>query len=1148
MSRSMRRDLRRSIQKSLGRYLAILAIIALGAGFLVGLRSTKGDMMATAQDYIDTQALFDLRVLNTYGYTREAVETLAQQPGIGAAEGAVSLDVLLRSEDSEDDLALRLLSLPAQISVPKLQAGRWPQRAGECLADGFYYTDADIGKTLTLSQANEENTRDSLTVEEFTIVGLCSSPIFMNFERGSTTLGKGSLAAYLYVTDSTFDLDGVYTEIALKLDENYPLYDAQYDQLLTDMADTLEPLAEELAQSRYETVQAEARQELEDGQAAYDEGLQEYETQRKQALEELQSAEAQLDEGEAELQSKQQEWNEGQAQLEAAQAQIDAGLEQLRAGEIQLQEQKAQAYAQFAGTQEQLSEQQTQASQGLAQIEDGLSQLEDGLQQIYDGLSQIEDGLQQLALGLDLAETGLTAAQQMMEVVEKGLEEEPDHAGLLASKEELEQRIQELEGQKAELEAQQTEALEQQASLQAQKADLESRKEELETQRDQVQDGLAQIQDGLRQLESARNQASDEFAGAQATIEANRLELDQAQAELDENRQVLEAGAQQLEEGRQELAEGRETYEANRASAEKQLADAEKQLDEAEQELEEGRQALADMTEPDVYVLDRNTNVAYACFESDAEIVEGVSRVFPLFFFLVAALVCITTMSKMVDEERTQIGVMKALGYSGRAITAKYLAYSGSASLFGCILGVLVGSVIFPRVIWQGYAIMYNFASQIRLVFDWSLCAVIVGSYTVCMLAVTWFCCRRELVEVPAELIRPKSPKAGKRLLLERLPFWKHLSFLRKVSIRNIFRYRKRLVMMLLGVGGCAALVVTGFGIKDSIVGIADYQFEQVTLYDLAVTFSQDQGAGAQEDFRDACAGVAEDMMFLYESTADLTVGGKTKSVYFLASEADMSGFVDLHRGKEPVAFPGTNQAVLNNGLAEALNLEVGDTVTLRTADLDTLSLTVSGIFDNNVYNYVLVSSDTLRTQWAREPETNTAYLNVLQELDVREAAAAVSDRQDVISVTVCQDMADRVTSMMDSLDYIVALVVISAAALAFIVMYNLTNINITERVREIATIEVLGFYPMESAAYVFREGMALTAMGCALGLAAGKFLHAFVISQIRVDMVYFSPVISWTSYLWAVGFTFLFACMVDFFLYFKLNRINMAEALKSVE
>ena len=528
----MRRDLRRSIQKSLGRYLAILAIIALGAGFLVGLRSTKGDMMATAQDYIDTQALFDLRVLNTYGYTREAVETLAQQPGIGAAEGAVSLDVLLRSEDSEDDLALRLLSLPAQISVPKLQAGRWPQRAGECLADGFYYTDADIGKTLTLSQANEENTRDSLTVEEFTIVGLCSSPIFMNFERGSTTLGKGSLAAYLYVTDSTFDLDGVYTEIALKLDENYPIYDAQYDQLLTDMADTLEPLAEELAQSRYETVQAEARQELEDGQAAYDEGLQEYETQRKQALEELQSAEAQLDEGEAELQSKQQEWNEGQAQLEAAQAQIDAGLEQLRAGEIQLQEQKAQAYAQFAGTQEQLSEQQTQASQGLAQIEDGLSQLEDGLQQIYDGLSQIEDGLQQLALGLDLAETGLTAAQQMLEVVEKGLEEEPDHAGLLASKEELEQRIQELEGQMAELEAQQTEALEQQASLQAQKADLESRKEELETQRDQVQDGLAQIQDGLRQLESARNQASDQFAGAQATIEANRLELDGVSADM----------------------------------------------------------------------------------------------------------------------------------------------------------------------------------------------------------------------------------------------------------------------------------------------------------------------------------------------------------------------------------------------------------------------------------------------------------------------------------------------------------------------------------------------------------------------------------------------------------------------------------------
>ena len=304
----MRRDLRRSIRKSAGRYLAILAIIALGSGFLVGLRSTKGDMMATAQTYIDKQALFDFRVLNTYGYTQEDVEALGQQPGIGAAEGAISMDVLLGGEDREEDAVFRLLNLPERINVPELQAGRMPQRAGECLADGFYFTRSDIGKTLTLSQENEADAREKLTVEEFTIVGLCSSPLFLNFERGSTTLGKGSLAAYLYVPEGAFELGGVYTEIDLKLDRNYPMYDEEYERRLSETADALEPLAKTLAQARYETVVEEAETQLREGREAYEAGRKTYETQRDQAQEELQKAGAQLDQGEAELQSKELEW------------------------------------------------------------------------------------------------------------------------------------------------------------------------------------------------------------------------------------------------------------------------------------------------------------------------------------------------------------------------------------------------------------------------------------------------------------------------------------------------------------------------------------------------------------------------------------------------------------------------------------------------------------------------------------------------------------------------------------------------------------------------------------------------------------------------------------------------------------------------
>lgn len=1148
MSRSARRDLRRSIRKSAGRYLAILAIIALGSGFLVGLRSVRGDMMATAQTYIDKQALFDLRVLNTYGYTQEAVDALGAQPGIGAAEGAISMDVLLRSEAAEEDAVFRLLSLPSRINVPELQAGRMPQRPGECLADGFYYTQGDIGKTLTLSQANEADTMERLTVEEFTIVGLCSSPLFLNFERGSTTLGKGSLAAYLYVPESAFDLGGVYTEVDLKLDRDYPMYDAAYDRRLTDTADALEPLAQELAQERYETVKKEAEKQLREGQAEYEEGLRTYETQRDQAQTELRKAKEQLDQGEAELQSRELEWKNGQTALEAGQAQIDGGNKQLKEGEIQLQQQKAQTYQQFADTQAQLTKQYTQASQGLTQVEEGLGQLETGLGQLESGLAQIETGLEQLELGLHLTDTGLTAARQLLEVVQKGLEADPEDQGLLNSKQELEQRIQALEVQQTELKSQQEEALTQQKALTEQKTALEAQQTELKAQQSQVQAGMDQIQDGLRQLDAARNQAADQFQVAQATLEANRLELEQAQTELDENRQQLESGKKQLDDARKELESGRKTYEEQKSKAESELKEAKEALEDARQQLEAGRQALEEMTEPDTYLLDRNTNVTYVCYESDADIVEGISRVFPLFFFLVAALVCITTMSKMVDEERTQIGVMKALGYGSGAITAKYLAYSGSASLLGCVLGVSAGSVIFPSAIWQGYRIMYNFASRIQLTFQWPLCALIVCSYTGCMLAVTWFCCRRELAEVPAELIRPKSPKAGKRLLLERLPLWKRLSFLRKVSIRNIFRYRKRLVMMLLGVGGCAALVVTGFGIRDSIAGMADYQFREVTIYDMSVTFSENQSTEDREAFLEGCAGVVQEALFLHESTADFTAGAKTKSVHFLASPGELTGFVSLHRDQEPVAFPGKGQAVISKGLAETMDLQVGDAALLRTLEMDTLSVTISGIFDNNVYHYVLVSMDTVQEQWGTTPSVNTAYVNVPENQPAQESATTVSQQADVLSVMLCQDMAQRVSSMMKSLDYIVALVVLSAAALAFIVMYNLTNINITERIREIATIKVLGFYPKESAAYVFREGMALTAMGCALGMVAGKLLHAFIIHQIRVDMVYFTPRISWTSYLWAVLLTFLFACIVDFFLYFKLERINMAEALKSVE
>lgn len=1146
--RSMRRDFFRSIRKSLGRYLAILAIIALGAGFFAGLRSTKSAMLATAQQYVDGQSLFDFRVLNTYGYTQRAVEALSAAPGVARAEGSISLDALLRRQDREEDQVYRLHSLTRQVDVVQLQVGRMPQTADECLADGYFFGQDDLGATLTLSQANDPETAEKLAETSFTIVGLCSSPLYMSFERGSTTLGDGTIATFLYLPEEAFALDGVYTEVALNLDGAYTLYSPAYDQALEQAADPLEDLAGTLARDRFETVRAEARQALADGEAEYQKGLIQYQSEKAQARAQLEQAKTELDDGWAELERQKKTLDEAEAALAQAQAQADRGSRELSQGEIRLQQEKAKTYAQLADTEAALAQQYQQATDGLKQLKDGLTQVEDGLSRLDGGLEQLASGLEQLDSGLRLVNTGLSAARQLLQVVEQGLLATPEDPGLLAAKAELEQRIAELEQQQSELLAQQEQLLAQQADLQAQKDALAEQADALTQQKKELEDGLEQIQAGFVQVDAARGQADDQFASAQAQLEASRLELEAGQAEIDQGQLELESGKAQWDQGKSELEGAQAEFDAAQAKADRELSQAREKLDQAKQDLADGRRDLAELQAPDTYVLDRNTNVGYVSYESDADIVAGVSRVFPLFFFLVAALVCITTMTKMVDEERTQIGVMKALGYDGAGIMAKYLAYAGSAALLGCLVGVIGGSIVFPQMIWQAYTILYHFSSRIRLAFDWPLCGIVVVSYTLSMLAVTWFCCRRELRSVPADLIRPKSPKAGKRLLLERLPFWGRVGFLHKVAIRNIFRYRKRLVMMLLGIGGCTALVLTGFGIKDSIAGVVDQQFQTVTVYDIAVSFQGNQDPADQAAFWNGCGGAVQDVLFLHESVVDVSAGGAVKSSRLLAAGGPLEGFVDLHRGGEPVAFPGPGEAVINNGEAEALGLGVGDKITVRTGDLKTLELTVSGIFDNNVYHYVIVSQETVKAQWGEAAAEATAYLTVAQEQDVHQAAAVVAAQENVLSVSVSQDMRTRVDSTMKSMDAIVVLVVFCAAALAFIVLYNLTNINITERVREIATIKVLGFFPRESASYVFREGLALTGMGCALGLIGGRFLHAFVMDQIRIDMVHFTAQVAWTSYLWSVGLTFLFACIVDFFLFFKLEKINMAEALKSVE
>ena len=433
------------------------------------------------------------------------------------------------------------------------------------------------------------------------------------------------------------------------------------------------------------------------------------------------------------------------------------------------------------------------------------------------------------------------------------------------------------------------------------------------------------------------------------------------------------------------------------------------------------------------------------------------------------------------------------------------------------------------------------------LTIDWPLCIAVVLIYTSVMLFVTWYVCRKTLEEEPAELIRPKAPNAGRKILLEYLPFWSKISFLDKVTIRNIFRYRQRLAMMLLGIGGCTALLLTGFGLRDSIVNVANYQFEEVTLYDMAVYFRDENTPEQLVEFSEAVQD-CEGSQLYHQSSVELDFDNKVKELYMISCGEGLTDFIDLHSGSQSVSMPGMDEVVLSSGVAENMKIDVGDTVILRNGDLQTLELTVSGIYDNHVDNYAIVLPETIQSQWGTLPEQQMAFVKVSPDQEVHIVSAAVSSLDNVMNVSVSEDLSHMVQGMMDALDLVVGVVVFCAGLLAIIVLYNLTNINITERIREIATIKVLGFNASETAAYVFKENMALTVIGSLLGLAFGRLLLLFVMSQIKIDFVWFKAIANPISYVWALSLTLLSAVIVDFIFYFKLEKINMAESLKSVE
>lgn len=810
--------------------------------------------------------------------------------------------------------------------------------------------------------------------------------------------------------------------------------------------------------------------------------------------------------------------------------------------------------------QDELDEKKEELEEKRAEAE---AELESAKQQLTDGETEISDGKNQIAS----AKTELSA---------KASELQSGKDALSSKAAELESASQQISGQESALAAKKAEYEQGLNAYLAAKQQVTDQRNSLEAAKAQLTENTPGYEEMLAQIEAGLT----EVAGAEAELNAKNAELEAAAGQLSSAESQLAAAKQQIEDGKNALAAAK----AELTDGENQLAAAKEQIEEKEDQLEAAETELADgllqyqekqsefdeqmqdaddqiadaqskideIEKPETYVLDRNTNVGYVCLKNDSGVVKGIANVFPVFFFLVAALICMTTMNRMVEEQRTQIGVLKALGFSEGKIMGKYLFYSGSAAISGTLIGYVLGIHFFPLVIITAYGIVYKMGG-IYYVSDLPLALVSLTVAVLCSVGTTWLSCHKELKEVAADLMRPKAPKAGKRVFLEHVPFiWKRLKFLQKVSVRNIVRYKKRFFMMVIGISGCTALLVMGFGVRDSVVAVADQQYEEIQLYDIGVTLKAGKMPG--EANLKSLDSVLENEnaagMYAMEKTIDLVTDKGTKSIHMVAVENpdEVGDFISLHTKKqEPIAYPKEGEAVLSKKVAETYAVKKGDTILLRDSDNNEMHLKVTGICENHIYNYVYIAPESYEKQIGDVVFKNV-YVRLPDASDIHEVSAALMKADGVTAVTVNSDMLSRISQMMSCMNYIVIIIIICAGALAFIVLYNLNNINITERVREIATIKVLGFYPKETASYVFRENMVLTAIGCGLGLILGKWFHRFVMGEIQIDMVSFNVQINAVSYLFSVLLTMGFAWIVNCMMTGKLERINMAESLKSID
>lgn len=1124
---AVRKNTLREIMRTKSRFIAILAIIGISVGFFSGLKSSAPSMITTALQYFEDTRLMDIRLVSTIGFDDTDIRELSERDDVDAVMPGYMADVIITQDNV--DKAVRIYSVPQKTETNRevinqviLKDGRMPKGEGECAIESYFLgmSGYQLGDTIELNASvNGKDTTSMVKHLKYKIVGVVDSPMYLTYLRGNTTIGDGTVTFYMFLPPEEFAYERfTVAYLQTKASEGHftDLTD-EYKDTIKEEKEQLEAFSGQCIQRFNETTLADAQKELSDAQ-------KEYQEKKDEALKKLEDGARELTDGEREFYEKtgdgRKELEDGQKELEEAKEKLKAGQEEYKTGIEQAKQKLTDAQAQY--------------DQGLAQYTAAKSEYDAQAQNFYSVTKpQAESQLSMLKTAIDLCNRLIQSVEERLDKL-KSRELIDEVAG--ESIDELKDTLTEYRKQLDELQKQYDEGKQQLAQGEEQ---LNAARQQLDAAKIQLDAAAGQLATGKLEYETALTTGAMELQSAQTQITEGEAKLRDGKAELAEQ---LEAGMLKLKQGREELAKGR--YEAK------------VQLEDAEGKLSEAEDKLSGLTDAKWYIYDRDDNPGYSGLSEDAERVDSISQVFPVFFLLIAGLVCFTTMTRMVEERRTETGTLKALGYSNFAIAKKYLIYGGAAALAGSIAGGALGVLTLPVIIVNTYGIMYTLPPTILTV-NWTslVLSSVVGIVCICLVSLATV--YRDLTMQPATLMRPKAPKPGKRILLEYIrPLWKHMNFTSKVTARNLFRYKARFFMTVIGVAGCTALIVAAFGLRDSITGIADLQFQQLTRYDQIYALSESNTAQKQAYLMSQ---FHKDDRFENTLLGNMTWGSvadrdehKTMTVRMMIGDNEeqfRQMFILRDRKSHGEIRLSDDGVVLTERIGEVLGVKTGDEVILTLND-EKYPCKVTAFTENYAGSLGYMTPEYYEKLTGKPVEYGLIFTRVAEDYRSMEHDIAndYMKNDSIITVTSITEQVDTMMDMVSSLDFIVFVMIFCAGLLAVVVLYNLTNINIAERVREIATIKVLGFYSMESANFIYRESVVLTLIGTVCGLALGSVFANFIIEAIQMDNVMFPKVISFWSYANSFVLTFVFALFVNFIMYFKMNKISMVESLKSIE